>query len=277
MPAGSSTMAGSEVRWRVVVHIGSGQPELRALMQSPQLKQLAQRIGADYHIRGLGLGETFAYVYHRLKVAGGSDDIFSVDAIRLCYAASRGIPRLLNILSHKALMAAFDRGELGDAVAGGARRVLGLFASGAMSPAEAWTPSSPEPSLPQMAAAALDLLEGNPGGFFLLIEGSQVDWANHANDADAQLAEVLAFDDAVRVVLRRGEEALLDRDGDVLGEADADEAGGGQRVAVADQRHRLARRDDLAVLERVQRLQQALAILTHVLSLAARPRFAERR
>ena len=96
---------------------------------------------------------------------------------------------------------AFDRGELGDAVAGGARRVLGLFASGAMSPAEAWTPSSPEPSLPQMAAAALDLLEGNPGGFFLLIEGSQVDWANHANDADAQLAEVLAFDDAVRVVL----------------------------------------------------------------------------
>ena len=47
--------------------------------------------------------------------------------------------------------------------------------------------------------------------------------------------------DAVRVVLRRGEEALLERDRDVLGEADADEAAGGDRVAVADQRDRLAR------------------------------------
>ena len=81
-----------------------GQPELRTLMQSSGLKQLAQRIGADYHIRGLGLGETFAYVYHRLKVAGGSDEIFSVDAIRLCYAASRGIPRLINQLCDTALV-----------------------------------------------------------------------------------------------------------------------------------------------------------------------------
>jgi type II secretory pathway predicted ATPase ExeA len=81
-----------------------GQPELRTLMQSPGLRQLAQRIGADYHIRGLGLGETFAYVYHRLKVAGGSDEILSVDAIRLCYAASRGIPRLINQLCDTALV-----------------------------------------------------------------------------------------------------------------------------------------------------------------------------
>lgn len=96
---------------------------------------------------------------------------------------------------------ASDREGLDAAVATRARKVLGLFADGAMSPAAAWTPASPEPSLPQMAAAALDLLDDAPAGFFLMIEGSQIDWANHANDAESQLAEVLAFDDAVRVVL----------------------------------------------------------------------------
>ena len=85
-----------------------GQPELRALMQSPQLKQLAQRIGADYHIGGLSLGETFSYVYHRLKVAGGEEDIFSLEAIRLTYASSRGIPRLINQLCDTALVYAYS-------------------------------------------------------------------------------------------------------------------------------------------------------------------------
>ena len=56
-------------------------------------EQLAQRIGADYHIGGLTLGETIAYVQHRLKVAGGSEDIINLEAIRLAYASSRGIPR----------------------------------------------------------------------------------------------------------------------------------------------------------------------------------------
>lgn len=94
-----------------------------------------------------------------------------------------------------------DRDGLDDAVADGAGRVLGLFAGGSLSPAASWTPSSPEPSLPQMTAAALDLLDDGPGGFFLVVEGSQIDWSNHANDVHGQIAELLAFDDAVRVVL----------------------------------------------------------------------------
>jgi type II secretory pathway predicted ATPase ExeA len=81
-----------------------GQPELRALMQSSRLKQLAQRIGADYHIGGLSLGETIQYVQHRLTVAGGSEDIISLEAIRMAYASSRGIPRLINQLCDTALV-----------------------------------------------------------------------------------------------------------------------------------------------------------------------------
>ncbi len=52
-----------------------------------------------------------------------------------------------------------------------------------------------------MTSSALDILEKDRDGFFLLVEGSQVDWANHANNLKYQVGETLAFDDAVRVVL----------------------------------------------------------------------------
>lgn len=84
-----------------------GQPELRTLMRSQQLRQLAQRIGADYHIGHLSEEETLRYVKHRLKVAGGSPELFSDEAIRLVHASSRGIPRLVNQLCDTALVYAF--------------------------------------------------------------------------------------------------------------------------------------------------------------------------
>jgi len=58
-----------------------------------------------------------------------------------------------------------------------------------------------EPTLPHMTAAALDILEKDRDGFFLMVEGSQIDWANHANDIRYQIGETLAFDEAVKVVL----------------------------------------------------------------------------
>lgn len=52
-----------------------------------------------------------------------------------------------------------------------------------------------------MTEATLGILEKNRKGFFLMVEGSQVDWADHANDIQGQLAETLAFDASVEVVL----------------------------------------------------------------------------
>jgi alkaline phosphatase len=52
-----------------------------------------------------------------------------------------------------------------------------------------------------MTAAALTLLETDQEGFFLLVEGSQIDWANHRNNLPYQISETLAFDEAVKVVL----------------------------------------------------------------------------
>lgn len=88
-------------------------------------------------------------------------------------------------------------GELEAVNLGTASRLAGLFADNHMPPA-----SDRTPSLPAMTRAALTVLDRDPDGFFLMVEGSQPDFRGHANAAlDDVVAEVLDFDAAVRVVL----------------------------------------------------------------------------
>ena len=96
--------------------------------------------------------------------------------------------------------------ELDSAVTKGSQKILGLFTPQGKTPelfrvnsAEHY--SNEEPTLPQMTIAALKVLQKDQDGFFLLVEGSQIDWANHRNDVAYQVAETLAFDHAVQVVL----------------------------------------------------------------------------
>lgn len=84
-----------------------GQPELVATLRQPQLRQFAQRINVDYHLQPLNLEDTIAYVRHRLAVAGGSTELFSVGAIALVHEASGGVPRLVNQLCDTALVYGF--------------------------------------------------------------------------------------------------------------------------------------------------------------------------
>jgi general secretion pathway protein A len=84
-----------------------GQPELLATLRQPQLRQFAQRINTEYHLLPLGLEDTVSYVRHRLRVAGGSADIFTIGAIALVHEASGGVPRLINQLCDTALVYAF--------------------------------------------------------------------------------------------------------------------------------------------------------------------------
>ena len=58
-----------------------------------------------------------------------------------------------------------------------------------------------EPSLAEMTAKAIEILSANRKGFFLMVEGSEIDWAAHANDPVALVTDILAFDDAVKVAL----------------------------------------------------------------------------
>jgi general secretion pathway protein A len=86
-----------------------GQPQLRALLAHPELAQLNQRITLRWHIGPLARDETVAYVGHRLAVAseGQVRDVFSTPALHAIHRRARGVPRLINMLCHRAMLAAF--------------------------------------------------------------------------------------------------------------------------------------------------------------------------
>jgi general secretion pathway protein A len=87
-----------------------GQPELHDKLDSIRLKQLRQRISVRYHILPLDKNEVPSYIKHRLSVAGAQETPnFNAEAIAEIYNYSQGVPRLINILCDKALLAAFVR------------------------------------------------------------------------------------------------------------------------------------------------------------------------
>jgi general secretion pathway protein A len=81
-----------------------GQPQLRQLLKSPKLVQFAQRIGSDFHISSLPRDEVEYYIHHRSKTAGATVPLFTPEAAALIADASRGIPRLINLLCDTALV-----------------------------------------------------------------------------------------------------------------------------------------------------------------------------
>ncbi len=88
-----------------------GQPELNDKLNSQSIRQLKQRISFSYHLRPMNREEVEYYIAHRLSVAGfHGTRLFNSAAINRLYKASGGIPRLVNILSNKALMVAFGEG-----------------------------------------------------------------------------------------------------------------------------------------------------------------------
>jgi general secretion pathway protein A len=88
-----------------------GQPELREVLDRPEMRQIAQRITGRYHLEPLDAPDTAAYVAHRMKVAGGRPEVFSKRAMRKLYRLSRGLPRLINIIADRSLLAAYARDE----------------------------------------------------------------------------------------------------------------------------------------------------------------------
>ena len=85
-----------------------GQPELKEKLASRELKQLRQRIAIRYHIRPLSRHEVEGYVSHRLSVAGAANnDIFHKDSLEEIFNFSGGIPRLINIVCDKSLLAGY--------------------------------------------------------------------------------------------------------------------------------------------------------------------------
>jgi len=88
-----------------------GQPELRVLLARKELRQLAQRITARYHLLPLTETETAQFIRHRLTVAGQSRMIFNNRALKLIFNISKGIPRLINVICDRSLLGAYAEGK----------------------------------------------------------------------------------------------------------------------------------------------------------------------
>jgi general secretion pathway protein A len=91
-----------------------GQPELRTMLQRPELEQVAQRVIARYHLGALTDGETAKYLRHRLTVAGLTTAFpFSKAAVQRIHQRARGVPRRINLLADRALLGAYAEGAAG--------------------------------------------------------------------------------------------------------------------------------------------------------------------
>jgi len=87
-----------------------GQPELAERLKQPHLRQIAERVAIRVNINPLDRAQSRGYIEHRLKVAGGSLEMFSESALRLIIRRASGVPRRMNILCHNALLLAYAAG-----------------------------------------------------------------------------------------------------------------------------------------------------------------------
>ena len=160
-----------------------GQPQLKDLLNRPELLQLTQRVGSDFHLTPLSRDEVHAYIETRLSIAGCRRRVFTERAIDLIAEQSRGVPRVINVIADTALVYAFSAEDL---VVGVEtirsvvrdKKAFGVFGIAAN-----------EPSMPPIAAS--DDEDDGPDAFV----GEQARLANGAaahyeDDDDAQADDV---------------------------------------------------------------------------------------
>ena len=89
-----------------------GQPELKHMLRQPELRQVAQRIVARYHLSQLTRLEVAAYVVHRLRIAGTQMPVFPYSLIGPLYRMTGGVPRLINLVCDRALLGTYVQRKL---------------------------------------------------------------------------------------------------------------------------------------------------------------------
>jgi hypothetical protein len=134
-----------------------GQPELRELMRSASMKQLRQRVIASYHLGPLDRDETRAYIEHRLKQVGWKGDPkFEEDVFPLVHSYTGGIPRRINTLCTRALLAGY-LSESHAISAGAVEDVIGEFSEEFGEAISASPSASPQAPLAEDAVLASTL------------------------------------------------------------------------------------------------------------------------
>ena len=142
-----------------------GQPEFRQIMQQPEMRQLRQRVIASYHLGPLGAEETRAYVEHRLGLVGWqADPTFDDAAYEAIHHATEGIPRQINVLCDRVLLAAFlgEKHNLTETDVSDVARELRTELRGGLSDEEADAAAAGRVAMPAYAPT-LSLVNGRGG------------------------------------------------------------------------------------------------------------------
>ena len=87
-----------------------GQPELLEILGQKQLRQLNQRVVSRFHLLPLDQSELPNYINHRLHHAGAAGPIFDQGCIKMLFRLTKGVPRLINLICHQSLLAAYSLG-----------------------------------------------------------------------------------------------------------------------------------------------------------------------
>lgn len=161
-----------------------GQPELQDMFLRPDLRQLAQRVTARFHLKELQPGEIGPYVRHRLGVAGGRDiiSIFPEKTLKKLYAITAGVPRVINLVCDRAMLGAYAQNMRSVDVRTlerAAREILGPSYPAAMT-----TPRWLKPAFSPKALAVAVIL-GVAGGLFWIVQGIQINIAISPQNAPA--------------------------------------------------------------------------------------------
>jgi|GEM_PF-766553 len=143
-----------------------GQPEFRQIMQQPEMRQLRQRVIASYHLGPLGPEETKAYVEHRLGLVGWKNNpTFEDTAYAAIHEATEGVPRQINVLCDRVLLAAFlgEKHNLTESDVSDVARELRTELRGGLTEEEADAAAAGNMPMPAYAPT-LSLVNGK-GGF----------------------------------------------------------------------------------------------------------------
>ncbi len=164
-----------------------GQPEFREILQQPEMEQFRQRVAATCHIGPLDIDETRGYIDHRLKCAGAKDKpSFDPEAIEGIFKASGGIPRRINGLCDRLLLAGFLSGR-SHLTAEDVREVVQEFQQ------ENTVPTRPQQGL-TASLRGEPVMPGGMAGAMLDVDLSQVALNPDAADAMSQQIAALTAD-----------------------------------------------------------------------------------
>ncbi|KAB0668539.1 AAA family ATPase [Oryzomonas sagensis] len=210
-----------------------GQPELRTILSTPELRQLRQRISINCHLQSLNRQETERYIMHRLEVAGNALAVeFPFESLDIIFRYSRGIPRLINIICDFLMLSAFAE-EMKVIPVEMVREVIGdldfdnhFWSSGAVTPPEALSADAGAAShvldnndmraLLSDIARRIDALEGTSGSPVQTVINEfqdrftqlQNSVSSHMAKADSQIFSLIRKLD--EIVPPQGDDSALD-------------------------------------------------------------------